>query len=295
MHHTIGGAAAEGETTMTAVRTTRTTRAPFGPATRALGLTGAATVLALGLSACGGSTQPSGGGTSATTTSTPAATTDAAATTAAVGSTVDGGTLAQEIQAAATAKNTVAGKVTLMGMTSTSVADYAKKASKGSMTMAGKTLEYVVIGDQYYVKDFPSLPAGWVKVDKNSTNPAAKSLATQLGAASQADLTALTRVLSGQQATVKGQEKVGETDTTHYAMTISPADYAKGLGGSQAEAIKATLKDPVAVDYWLSADHLPQKMTTGVKVNGQQQVTTMTFSDWGKPVTIEAPAGAKSV
>lgn len=114
----------------------------------------------------------------------------------------------------------------------------------------------------------------WMKMDP-ATMPdlgAASNPIEQLRAFENA-VTAVTEV---------GAEDVNGIETTHYAVTI---DSTKMTTTEQAVAL------PPVIDYdiWLDSEGHTVQLVNEIEAQGMQVGTTMTFADFGEPVTIEAP------
>lgn len=86
-----------------------------------------------------------------------------------------------------------------------------------------------------------------------------------------------------------GQEEVGGQRLDHYRASIDTqkiADRLQGMVGSGASIPKGALPGRMQYDVWLDSQGRPTKVTTQM---GQAGSMTMTMSDWGAPVDIQAP------
>jgi hypothetical protein len=79
---------------------------------------------------------------------------------------------------------------------------------------------------------------------------------------------------------------------THYVLKINQANYkayiAKNLKNATITAAVKGLSDMNA-EIWLNDKNLPVKQTSTATVKGKAYSTTITMTDWGKPVTITIP------
>jgi len=144
------------------------------------------------------------------------------------------------------------------------------------------------------------LPGGktWVKADLDKlASTMGASYGQLVGQSSQnpSDTLAMLRAVGDVQKV--GSETLDGTDVTHYRASIDLAKAAeqKGVPKTAVDRLResgAPAKLPV--DVWVGDDDgLPRKMTMdyAAKTQGSPVATTMTmtFSDWGSDVTVEAP------
>ncbi|MCA0436528.1 MAG: LppX_LprAFG lipoprotein [Actinobacteria bacterium] len=91
--------------------------------------------------------------------------------------------------------------------------------------------------------------------------------------------------------TCVGREDVSGTKTAHLRMTMDTAKAASLGGGtstgtaSPSASLPSGMPATMDTDLWVSAENRPVKVTSGT----DEARTTMTYSKWGEPVSIQAP------
>jgi hypothetical protein len=155
---------------------------------------------------------------------------------------------------------------------------------------------------------FDGLPTGtrlpngksWVKVDLER---ALKSLGVNLAnlGVGRSPAEALAQLRGSKDTKKLGTETIDGVQTTHYRAKVSFEDaLAKAtpkereglqrlMNEAKAQGIDAT---PSRVDVWVGTDGLVRRMTEKLGSVGN---VTMTFSDYGVPVQIEAPAAEDTI
>ncbi|MFJ9607055.1 hypothetical protein ACIRS1_12030 [Kitasatospora sp. NPDC101176] len=111
-----------------------------------------------------------------------------------------------------------------------------------------------------------------------------------------------TLIASGK-VTEVGQESVNGKAATHYTGELSATDIAaatgKGLTQEQADQIKQNLDTAgitsEQVDVWVDADQLVVKRTEQADTKAGPFKATVTYSDYGTPVTTTAPDPSDTV
>jgi hypothetical protein len=188
---------------------------------------------------------------------------------------------------------------------------FAGTGSKVRMAMTIPTLgdlNMVLVGGTMYMQLPQSLvktEKPWVKVDANGTDPASKALAAVVSQEQQSldpsqiltQLAPGSKIVSHSQATVAGQS------ATHYVVSV---DTAKLLQSPKItpqmkqmlNTANAALPPTLNYDIWINSDNLPVKYSLDesvtVKGSAPQQVTIVgTYTNWGKPVDISAPAASQ--
>lgn len=99
-----------------------------------------------------------------------------------------------------------------------------------------------------------------------------------------------------------GQETVSGVRTTHYSGTVNVADFAgrsSNLSADQLAALKRQLDQAgvasETIDIWLNDQNLPvKKIEKGAMAKGEM-VNTAYYSDYGVPVTTEAPPASDTL
>lgn len=85
-----------------------------------------------------------------------------------------------------------------------------------------------------------------------------------------------------------GTEAVGGVETEVYTATIDPSKVKDGTAGIDSSTA-GQLGEIVAV-YKVGPDGLPVEADITMEVEGQEMVVASTFSKWGEPVDVTAPA-----
>lgn len=106
----------------------------------------------------------------------------------------------------------------------------------------------------------------------------------------------LKTLLKGKDVTVVGEENVDGVQTVHYT-TTSPVDSylteldAEVRKGVQAQLAKAGVTE-IKTDVWVDEQYQPRRVHM---VMGTVSDFTINYTDYGKPVTIEAPPAAETL
>ncbi|NIK55783.1 hypothetical protein [Kribbella shirazensis] len=254
---------------------------------RAAIATAAAVPLALGLTACGG-TESTGYRPSAPsfTPVSPIATT--APLKAASGAHLNTASFMPAMKKGMAGKDTarltmrmVAGRQTMTMAGVLSLDPLAAQLDMNGAEFGGRT-KMILVDDVVYLST-PELPAGkYVKIDANSDDPLARSLGELL---EQMDPTKIYDAFDAglQAAEYIKTETLSGHKVDRYAVTVDVAAALK----AQGEKVPAGMPKHVVYTIWMgSKDHLMYK----VSFDMQGVSATMTATDWGKPVTIDAPA-----
>ena len=141
------------------------------------------------------------------------------------------------------------------------------------------------------------LPAdkSWIKVDlQKAANTLGVKLPLQLGG-NQSPTDALAQLRGSKDAKKLGTDTIDGVKATHYRVKID-VDKALARATPQQrkalkELIRAAKRDgvdvvPTHADVWIGDDGLVRRFTEKL---GSVGTMAMTFSDYGEPVTIEAP------
>lgn len=174
------------------------------------------------------------------------------------------------------------------------------RPSKIEMTVdAGTTSTTVrIVGGVIYVQVPPDQRANldgksWMRLD-------AGAAAGGAGANRQYEdvdpVKQIKTLLAGDDVSVVGQEKVNGVQTVHYRAKVSLAAYLgqvdpKGRAAAQKELAKAGV-DAIDLDVWVDEQYRPRRMHM---VMGTTTDMTMDYTDYGKPVRIEAPPAKDTV
>ncbi|MDN5861497.1 MAG: hypothetical protein L0H84_23080 [Pseudonocardia sp.] len=248
-------------------------------------LLAAVTAAALALAGCGG----------ATTAGTPAP-----AAPVPVASITDAGQLADALTKATQGKNSATMKMEITAAGQTFGGDGAYSINGDAVTMRlnftlpgqAAPLELRLVDRTIYVK----LPAGaggqgWLKVPVDANNPQTAEFAKlidQVDIAKQYDQFRTAGVLKGQ-----APDTVDGVPTTRYDLTV---DVAEAIAAAPSEEARTQL-EPLAqagvktldMQIWADAENLPRQIRSSFTAQGQNASATIKLSDWGAPVTVEAP------
>ncbi|MEU3931647.1 DUF1396 domain-containing protein [Streptomyces sp. NPDC029044] len=170
---------------------------------------------------------------------------------------------------------------------------------------AGETVEIRLVDKAMYLGGGAEMAKEmdgkrWLKFDLSGSD-AAKDL-DKMGSTSQAEQNpaAESTFLTGAKDVKEvGSEKVDGVETTHYTGTVTLADLRASLKDSKGEtreqrekSIKQYEKlgvDKLTMDMWVDGeDHTKQFRMKGQADKGPMDMT-ITFLDYNKPVTVEAP------
>lgn len=254
---------------------------------------------ALALGACG-STDADTGTKAGTSQEAPAA------ASAKVGDTVDLAELGAKSSAAVKAKRT--SHMTMdLGSEGTAEADvdYSGASPKMamSMTTSGEKLQIVYIDKVMYMggESFAEMSGGkkWIKIDPNGKDMMSQMMGPMLGQmeSSVSNPAGELANLKGVKATVS---KVDASGTT-YAVKLTPEqikemvkNQAAGIPGVSEDSLKKMIEsnqmpDGLTYDLTIDAEGLPSTIVTGMK----GATVKMTYSKWGEPVDVKAPAASE--
>jgi hypothetical protein len=290
----------------------RTTTGTGTRSTRSrLALAGLAGALAAGLTACGGSSAPASAGSPKAASSsgaTSSAADPSSSTSAAAVDTPSVAELSSRMAAAARAKSTarLVSSSGAAGAKTTGAIRFGAKSVDFSATTAaaGRTVKMVFVGGAAYMNVGEAYQGKhWLRIAPGGSDPLSKALSpiltqlstsldpkNQLAAAEGAKITSATRTeLGGVPATrytLVSTEKALRAQLDKLAGTPE-------LRKTLAAQVKGAHGESV---LWLDADDLPLRVDSKV-VGGSAPATTtsVTYSDWGKPVSISAPPRSDTV
>ena len=153
---------------------------------------------------------------------------------------------------------------------------------------AGRT-EAVLVGGKVYVKS-AQLGPKYLLIDPTDK----KGLGAMMGSmGAGADPGRVLKAMdAAAKVTSEGTEQVGGVSTTRYRVVIPRDALVEALGTDPRVA--SALPPQVAYDTWVDDQDLVRKQTGVVKVAGNTVTTTTTYSDFGKPVTIQAPPASQT-
>jgi hypothetical protein len=130
----------------------------------------------------------------------------------------------------------------------------------------------------------------WLKLDLTDRHlPVAKMYESAMSRLDPASLEAAFRATT--QLRRVGGGTVNGVATTHYVVSVDTAKLLRELGGHDVmgghmSAMHGKLPKSFAYDVWLDSSHRP------VRIKGTYAGVTVdaTFSSWGEPVSVQAPA-----
>jgi hypothetical protein len=261
---------------------------------------------AAALAACGGS--PAAGPSSSAPSSSAPSSSASRATRAAAAPTTSATELAARVNAATRATKTVTLTMSTQsnGQASSVEATGALRVRPdGSdlamdMTAAGRKLSMVFQGGTFYL-DVGQPVAGkkWLKISPAGTDPLSKAFAPMLrmvgsNSSVQSQLAALTgaKIVSAVPTTVDGAPATTYTvalSEKNLLASVGALKYPAQLRKSLAALFKgATGRTVLTVD----AHDLVRRIVSTVTSSMEHATTTITYTGWGKPVTIKAPTAS---
>lgn len=185
--------------------------------------------------------------------------------------------------------------------------EYATAMSLSDMSFGGETIpggiEMRLIGEVMYLK-MPGLGelAGfeWVKMDLNALGDTAGLDLDELLKQQQLNdpRAQLQILLNSGDVQAVGEEEIDGVKTMHYTGTVDP-DKIIAQQGFDAE-IQEALKDAytelgvteIAFELWVDGDFQTRRMIMNMPTSDGALTISMNLGDFGKPVTVEAPANA---
>jgi len=167
-------------------------------------------------------------------------------------------------------------------------------ASLGSMemTLINKTL-YMKLpasaASQMGAGDKP-----WVKISPDGTDPLSKSLGPMVqNLDSNFDIAKqMEQVKAAGSIDKTAKETLNGEQTTHYWLTIDMKKAAQNLPDPEMRKLaeQASSVGSIKEELWVNADNLPVQLVVATPaIQGQTATVTVKYTDWGKPVTIQAP------
>jgi hypothetical protein len=289
--------------TTTASLTGRRGAAPARVRLVRAGLT--AGLLAAGLAACGGSSAPASTG-AAEAASSPAATVASAAPSSSSSAPVavpDVAELNTRLTAAARARSTARLTTTsdaAAGLRSTGALRYrANGVDFAATTVAGgRTVKMVLVdGAAYMNVGEPYQGKHWFHIAPHGSDPVSKALSPILNQLSTSlDPKSQFAAAKGSKITSAARSELGGVPVTKYTLVSTEAALLAQLDKfaptpELRKTLLAQFKGAHAESVlWLDANDLPLRVDSRVVgPSAPGTATSVTYSDWGKPVTITAP------
>jgi hypothetical protein len=161
-------------------------------------------------------------------------------------------------------------------------ADYTKNppdmAMKLTMDALGGDVEVRLVAGTMYMKS-PAFGEKWVSIPLDDPNSPMGALGSQFDVKQQFELFA--KAVTS--ATHVGTEDVDGESLEHYTATVDAEKMLESL--PSAAAGQVDVPDSMTQDWWFDDEGLIRKFSSDFSGS----TTTMTLSDWGSDVTIEAP------
>ena len=161
-------------------------------------------------------------------------------------------------------------------------ADYTKSppemAMKLTMDALGGDVEVRLVAGTMYMKS-PAMGDLWVSIPLDDPNSPLGALGSQFDVRQQLEVFA--KAVTS--ATYTGAEDVDGESLDHYTATVDTEKLLQSL--PSAAAGQANVPDSMTQDWWFDDDGMIRQFSSDFGGTS----TTMTLSDWGADVTIEAP------
>lgn len=163
-------------------------------------------------------------------------------------------------------------------------------SSQVDLDTAQGTISVIATGGLFYLRSDQLVPGGkWLEIDPDADSGLG-ALIGQLGGSS--DPAASIEVLGGAtEVTATGEEEIDGTPTTAYRVVLPREAVADSLGADPQVA--QLLPETLEYDVWVDADDLVRRVTSTVEVQGASSTTTVTYTDYGQPVDVQAPPAAQ--
>jgi hypothetical protein len=170
-----------------------------------------------------------------------------------------------------------------------------------TMTTPEGDMRMVLIDNVLYIQ-LPEQARGqmggkpWVKISADGDDPMSKMLGSMLTTVSDnVDVTKqIQQIKDAGTITKSAQENLDGQQVVHYWIDVD----VQKLAALQKDDLTKTALESLAkqgtktlkYELWVRGDGLPAKFSTQMPVgSGQPVAVTVGFTDWGKPVTVQAP------
>ncbi|WP_424189341.1 hypothetical protein ACOBQX_12600 [Actinokineospora sp. G85] len=192
------------------------------------------------------------------------------------------------------AMTTTGGPLTMEGSGDISFAGEQSSMSF-TLTMPMGEMSMILVNQEFYLKAPPGLGLGgakpWMKITADT--PGAEAFGSALDQMKNSDpRESLKSILNAGELIAQEKTTLDGQDVTHYTIQVDVAKLDEGAGYD--EATKKTLLDAGITEFpmevWVNKDGLPVRNVTTVPVPGVGDTKVQAdYTDWGKPVKIEAP------
>lgn len=167
-----------------------------------------------------------------------------------------------------------------------------------------KTSESLMIGNTVYSKLDPDVPGfapdkTWMKSTlAEPTTTAPQAAGDPKAPQNEGPLAYLDKLINSGDIRVQGKEVVDNVPTTHYAGTISlvrlleDAKLTDQMREQMRQIYESMGMDRSTMDLWVGPDGLPVKQVSVMPMKLSKPIlvkSTVTYSDWGKPVDVTPP------
>ncbi|WP_026455451.1 hypothetical protein [Saccharomonospora iraqiensis] len=181
-------------------------------------------------------------------------------------------------------------------------ARYAGTDTAMSMTMdvQGRSIEMRLVDRTMYMK-MPQVQGAepgtgtdkpWVEMSLDGDNPMAEAMGGGAGMAEQSDPTKVLEQLEqyGGEIVDTRETTLDGEQVTRYTVELDMTKAAAMMGGEQLRAEPQPSQDTtIPMELYLDSQNLPRRIEMNLDVMGRSASMVMNYSDWGTPVTIEAP------
>ncbi|AKT51269.1 hypothetical protein [Arsenicicoccus sp. oral taxon 190] len=212
---------------------------------------------------------------------------------------VPGAEFGQTMRDVIAAKGSVRMAMTTVAGGATAQVDTRSKAMQVQVAAGGRTVTLVHLGDKTWVKgagtvQVPLPPAKpgdrprtdtrhWLQLDPGGADAISRKLGPQAKVAQTLDPGRFTGMLDG----LLG-DKTPRGDGSQVVFSVPPAQYLDAVAAP--DALRSTVRKPVALVVLLDASGQPTSVTTTLTTDKGEVTDRTEYSRWGQPVSVEAPS-----
>jgi hypothetical protein len=252
---------------------------------------------ALALTACSGG--------SASTPPAPASTSAPAASASGTASTQageDAKALAARVVAAMAAKKTAKVSMTAKSAagetTGSGSVEFGETTHMAMRVVSDATTMNLVLLDKVMYVKASGLPTDkWIKVSAGASDQLSQALAPTLESiSSNASVEAMLAGYDGVPVTRGGTSTLDDVAVTEYTYALDSAALAAGIPENLRAQAGAELDGATGTtQMWVDDEGLVRKVLATVDLTSGTTTTTLRYTDWGAPVTIQAPPAAQTI